>query len=571
MLRRSVLACFVAAAGCVGRTAAVPEPAPPAAAQAGRYDIGYRVTLRDPATHLFEIEMDVGGLAPTDTLRLQLPVWSPGRYARMDFARNVQGFTAESGGKALAWEKETGSLWRVTTGGASRVQLRYAVYANNLSGTFSVFDSTHANWNGASLFMYVEGHKPDPVKLVVTPPAGWHVLNGASLALDQLEFTFPTYDHLIDTPTEVSPSIDVDTFRVDGRLFRVAVHHNGDQRGQRERFVRDVRRIVEAEHRVLGPPPLESYTFLFNLGFPGGDGMEHLNSTQVIDDRRWSPDDTVLAGIETASHEYFHTWNVKRIRPAALGPFDYTREQYQPSLWVAEGWTQYYGEMTLHRAGIVDRAALYRMLASTVRYTNETPGRLEMSVRQASFHAPFWDGGAAPMRTNRERTFISYYTKGAALALLLDLKIRAATANARSLDDVLRLLRTRTWDARSTGYYLQGRGYTEADVERAASDVIGQDLHPWFERYVGGTQDLPWAETLAAAGVTLVVREPAPAGVDGTSSNGTSANGTGSHGTSTNGSSVAPAVTPAPREYLLEDAPGATPAQVAVREAWLKG
>jgi len=159
------------------------------------------------------------------------------------------------------------------------------------------------------------------------------------------------------------------------------------------------------------------------------------------------------------------------------------------------------------------------------------------------------------MRTNREGTFISYYTKGAALALLLDLKIRAATNGTRSLDDVLRLLKTRTWDARSTSYYLQGRGYTEADVERAASDVIGQDLHPWFERYAGGTQELPWAESLAAVGVTLTVRE-----VD--ASNGASTDGDGTS---------APVAAPVQRQYLLEDAPGATPAQVAIREGWLKG
>jgi predicted metalloprotease with PDZ domain len=491
--------------------------------------------MPDPASHLYEVQVDVGNVN-ADTVALQMPVWSPGRYARMDFARNVLAFAAESDGRPLAWDKASGSLWRVMARGARRVRVRYRVFAGTLSGTFSVLDSAHANWNGASLFVYVDGHKPDPVRLVVTPPAGWHVINGASKMVDQLEFTFPTYDQLVDTPTEVAPSLEVDTLRVDGRLIRIVVHRNGGDSTQRARFVRDVRRIVETENRVVGPPPLDSYTFLFNLGFPGGDGMEHLASTQIIDAKVWAAEDMVLAGIGTAAHEYFHAWNVKRIRPAALGPFDYSREQYQPSLWVAEGWTQYYGQMTLHRAGIVGKDSLYGMLAEVVRYNSETPARHEMSARAASFNAPFWDGAAAPMATDRPSQFISYYTKGEALALLLDLKIRGATHGSRSLDDVLRLLKTRTWDAPSTSYYLQGRGYTESDVERAASDVAGQDLHPWFERYVGGVEELPWAETLALAGLTLTVRQ-----VDGT------------------------------QAYELAESPAATPEQIRLREAWLKG
>jgi len=529
-----VLACCLAL-GCAGRAATPPTEPAPLIPPDGRYNITYRVAMPEPASHLFEVEVDVAGV-DVDTLKLQLPVWSPGRYARMDFARNVRGFVAEADGRALRWDKENGSLWRVVPDGARRVQLRYQVFANTLSGTFSVLDTLHANWNGASLFMYVVGHKPDPVKLVVTPPAGWHVVNGASLAVDQLEFTFPTYDHLIDTPTEVAPALDVDTMRVDGRLIRVVVHHNGPENGLRERFLRDVRRIVQTQNRVLGPPPLESYTFLFNVGFPGGDGMEHLTSTQIISAAPWAASDTLLSGIATASHEYFHVWNVKRIRPAALGPFDYTREQYQPSLWVAEGWTQYYGEMALRRAGIAGKEWLYRTITNTVRYTSETPARLEMSVRAASFHAPFWDGAAQPMATDRPSQFISYYTKGAALALLLDLKIRAASGGRRSLDDVLRLLKARTWDAQSTSYYLQGRGYTEEDVERAASAVMGENLHSWFERYVGGVEELPWAETLALAGLSLTVR----------SEEGR-------------------------RTYELSENPAATPEQLRVRESWLKG
>ncbi len=513
----------------------VAAPARRRATATPAYAIAYRLAMPDPASHYYHVELTVDGVRG-DTLRLQLPVWSPGRYAKMDFAKNLTGFTATTAdGRPLSWDKELGSLWRVYPGGARSIRLRYDVFANTLSGTFSVLDSAHANWNGASLFMYVVGHKPDPVRLSVEPPTGWHIINGASTQPDQREFTFPDYDHLIDTPTEVAPAFDVDSFRVDGRLYRVVVHHDGPEQGQRERFVRDVERIVRAENRVVAPPPLEMYTFLFNIGFPGGDGMEHLYSTQIINRQPWSDTAQVLPGVSTAAHEYFHTWNVKRIRPMALGPFDYTREQYEPSLWVAEGWTQYYGEMTLHRAGIVSRDTLYAILARRIQYNSELPARKEISARMASFNAPFWDGAAQPMATDRDHEFISYYFKGEALAMLLDLTIRGRTANARSLDDVLRTLKRRVWDdAPKASYYLQGRGYTEQDVERAASEVAGTDLHPWFERYVGGVEELPWDETLAMAGLRARTVGEGDA-----------------------------------RRYVLEEIPNATAAQLRVRQGWL--
>ena len=502
------------------------------------FDIAYRVAMLDPASHLYDVQIDVAG-ALGDTLRLQLPVWSPGRYARMDFARNVQELRVESGeGRALAWEKEGGSLWRVLPAGAGRMRVRYRVFANDLSGTFSVLDTAHANWNGAGLFMYVVGHKPDPVRLAVAAPQGWLLMNGDADTPAQRDFRFENYDRLIDTPTEIAPAFMLDSFRVDGRLYRVMVHHNGaPPAGARARFVRDVQRIVTYENRVIAPPPLERYTFLFNIGYEGGDGMEHLYSTQIMSPRAWTDTAQLLPGITTASHEYFHTWNVKRIRPVALGPFDYTQAQHQPSLWVAEGWTQYYGDVGLHRSGVADKAWLYNALAGRIRYVSESPGRKERSARQASFDAPFFDGGAAPMRTNAANTFVTYYYKGEALAMLLDIEIRARSNNARSLDEVLRLLKTRTWDAPSTSYYLQGRGYTEADVERAVSDVAGADFHPWFERYVAGVDDLPWTETLARAGLTLTIT--------------TDASGQ--------------------RRYTLGEMPDASAEQRRVREGWLTG
>jgi predicted metalloprotease with PDZ domain len=303
--------------------------------------------------------------------------------------------------------------------------------------------------------------------------------------------------------------------------------------GTRERFVRDVENIVRYENSVFGPPPIEQYTFLFNIGFPGGDGMEHLASTQIQHPAAWTDTAALLPGITTASHEYFHVWNVKRVRPVALGPFDYTREQYQPSLWVAEGWTQYYGLVTLRRAGIEDTEAFYRRMADVIQANLTAPGRKEVSARMASFHAPFWDGAPQGQPTNAVSTFFSYYTKGAGIAAYLDLYIRKLTNNSRSLNNAFENLKKRTWDAPKASYYLQGRGYTEDDVERAVSEAAGINMHDWFERHVGGTDDMDYDEAFGWAGLRLVRAESGP--------------------------------------WSIEEIPDASPEQVRVRLGWVTG
>ena len=511
----------------------------PAIAQKGgptrALGLAYHIAMPEPAAHYFEIALEISGIQG-DSLDLQLPVWSPGRYARMDFARNLQHFVATSGaGQGIPTDEVNGSLWRLRTRGLHDARITYRVFANTLSGTFSVLDTAHANWNGASLFVYAVGHKQDPVHLTIAPPPGWKVMNGAAANFEQRDFDFPNYDQLIDTPTEVAPSISLDSFNVDGRLYRVMLHHNGAlDTALRIRFVHGVERIVIEENKVLGPPPLEMYTFVGNAGYKGSDGMEHLYSTQIITPRVLVDTADVDDYLGYASHEYFHVWNVKRIRPALLGPFDYTAERYEPSLWVAEGWTEYYGIVSLERAGITTAEQLYKTLGKDITYDLTRPARTWMSAREASMHAPFFDGGAQPMAVDGPSNFISYYTKGEGLALLLDIEIRARTSDTRSLDDALRALRKRSWDAPTASYYLQGRGYTEVDVEHAASEAAGVDMRDWFARYVGGTDELPFAEALAKVGLTLTA-------------SGDSAG----------------------KEFKVAEATGATQEQIAHRTRWL--
>lgn len=511
------------------------SPPPSAAAQrAGAYAIAYQIAMPRPASHLFKLQIDVGRLVG-DTLILQMPVWSPGRYAPMFFAKNVQDFSvATPSGQAVKWDRTNGSRWRVYVKGLTGVRVRYRAYADApMSGTFSVLDTIHATWNGPSLFMYVEHHKPDPVSLHVVPPPGWHIINGDAVTSDQVDYRFENYDRLVDTPTEVAPAFMVDSFTANGVLYRTMVHHNGPTTAaERARFVGDVKKVVTYENSVFGPPPIKMYTFLFHIGLPGGDGMEHLFSTQIADRNPWVDTATVLAGISTAAHEYFHVWNVKRVRPLLLGPFDYTSERYEPSLWVAEGWTQYYGMMALHRAGITDQAQMLAAAASLVQANLTAPGRKETSPRMASFEAPFWDQAGEAQPVNRNDIFFSYYTQGAGRALYLDLLIRERSQDTRSLGDAFANLRQRTWFQPNASYYLQGRGYTEDDVEAAVNKAAGTDLHGWFVRCVGGTDDVDFDTVLAGAGLRI--------NRDG-------------------------------QRWTIELVPDPTPEQLRVRQGWLAG
>ena len=541
MFHRTTRALIVAAVGLVAchsgsavpRTNEAPAVQPSATSP---LDIAYRISWGDPTAHQYDVQIDIDKIN-ADVVNLQLPVWSPGRYAPFYFARNVTAFTATSGSSPVRWDRENGSLWRVYSKGQSHLTVRYRVYANTLSGTFSVLDSAHANWNGPSMFMYVVDHKPDPVRLHISAPAGWHIVNGDTKSVDQQDYRFENYDRLADSPTEVSPSLTLDTLRVDNRIYRAMIHHNGATKpADRQRFLDALAKIVRYENTVFDPPPLEMYTFLFNIGYGGGDGMEHLYSTQCINGTPWRDDAPILGGLTTAAHEYFHVWNMKRVRAAALGPFDYTREQYQPSLWVGEGWTQYYGQMAMSRSGVQPPEAIYQSAAGIIRQNLTAPGRKEVSARIASFEAPFFDGSRPEFEVNRT-AFFSYYTKGAGVALYLDLFIRGHTNNQKSLDNAFRLLRDRTWSAPNASYYLQGRGYTEEDVVQAVSDAAGVDMHAWFDKHVGDTEDMNYDEVLSAAGMRLV----------------RDAGG---------GNNAA---------WKLEPVADATPAQVVIREGWVSG
>jgi predicted metalloprotease with PDZ domain len=471
----------------------------------GPLKLAYHLRLARPSTHLVEVEI-LAQQVTDPWLDLVMPAWSPGRYAIYDFAKNVQEFQAQGGeGQPLAWSNRDKQTWRVETGAAGgALQVRYKVFAGDLNGTFSQFDTSHANLNGASIYMYVAGHKEDPLSLSVDAPDGWKIFSGYSLSTEERRFSVRSYDILADTPMEVSRECSLARFREAGKTFRIVAHSYAQSSGEVAKLKEAVEKLVRSEMVMMPSPDFEHYTFLFHFApdIAQGDGMEHLNSTQII--MRGNPTAPVVEeAIEVAALEFFHLWNVKRLRPAALGPFDYTREDYTPSLWFAEGVTNYYAHVHMLRSGLWSPQQFLRRLENEIQQLESEPGRKLMSAESSSFHAWFYDRAPQMQETNFANTTLSYYNKGALLGMLLDLEIRARSRGEKSLDDVMRKLYNTFYESPATTPYGPGRGYEEHDLLDAVNAESGSDFSGFLERYIRGTDPLPYAEALAGAGMEL--------------------------------------------------------------------
>lgn len=488
--------------------------------------INYRLAMSQPSSHLFEVSIEVERPtdAKIDSLDFQMAKWSPGRYAVFDFAKNVQEVYATSLCSPnrtceqiiLPITRIDNQTWRVQTGGfklignINRFVFNYRVFANDLSGTFSKLDSRHANYNGASIFMYVVDHKQDPVRLEINPPKDWRIVNGRLTKKDQRDWQFPNWDIMIDTPTEVAPDWTEDNFKVDGRNYHVVVHSLGPEGGKRRALVRDIEKIVRTETAMWGPPEFDSYTFLIHFANDGvsGDGMEHLTSTQIIMPGALADAGMLEETLDTAAHEFFHVWNVKRLRPIELGPWDFTRPANTRGLWIAEGITNYYGHLMQRRAGLWDDARFWSELRDQISKVENAPGSRLMSAEESSLSAPFIDDAPHAQQTNLANTAISYYPKGEVIGLTLDLLIRGKTRGKASLDEVmLRMYEEFFLKSPNASYYLRGRGYRNEDFERVVSEVAGTDMSDFFRRHVRGVEPPPYEEAFAQVGLRFV-REP---------------------------------------------------------------
>jgi len=315
---------------------------------------------------------------------------------------------------------------------------------------------------------------------------------------------------MIDTPTEISPDWTEDNFKVDGKRYHVVVHSLGSEGGKRRALVRDIEKIVKTETAMWGPPEFDSYTFLihFSADDHSSDGMEHLTSTQIIMPGNLADPGAEEETIDAIAHEFFHVWNVKRLRPIELGPWDFPRPANTRGLWIAEGITNYYGHLMQRRAGLWNDAKFWSTLSDQITEVENSPGSRLMSAEESSLSAPFIDDAPHAQQTNLANTAISYYPKGEVLGLTLDLLIRGKTHGKASLDDVMRRLYEEFYlKSPNTTYYLRGRGYRNEDFARVVSEVAGTDMSDFFKRYVRGVEPPPYEEAFAQVGLHLI-REP---------------------------------------------------------------
>jgi predicted metalloprotease with PDZ domain len=482
-----------------GAVAGVRLPQPAAAAAA---PIRYRLSFPEPQHRWMQVEASFTELGP-EPLELRMSRSSPGRYSLHDFAKNVYDVHAfGAGGGELPATRPDPYGWTVS-GHNGSATVKYKVYGDRVDGTYLAVDTTHAHVNMPAAIMWAHGLDDRPVTLTFDQPAGmrWRVATQLHQA-DALVFTAPNLQYLMDSPAEFGP-VAIREFSVGSTRFRFSLHHTGTD-AELDNFVKDVEAIVRQEGDIYGEYPAYepgSYTFLADyLPYADGDGMEHRNSTVMTERGSIAGDRPRL--LDTVAHEFFHCWNVERIRPKGLEPFDFDRANMSGELWLAEGFTQYYGPLVLQRAGLVDLASTARTFTELVESVATGSGRLVRSAEQMSQMAPFIDGGRTVDRTNWSTTVISYYPFGGAIALALDLTLRDRSDGRVSLDDFMRAMWRRYGRPGGTREGYVDRPYTIADAEATLADVSGDRTfaRDFFANYVQGHEVADYGRLLARAG-----------------------------------------------------------------------
>ncbi len=469
--------------------------------------VHYQVQVADLHAHLYRITLTIA--RPLAQQRVALPVWIPGSYLVREFSKHLQKLQARQGRRLLTPRQLDKCSWQIDGEPDRPLELSYEVYAYDNSVRTAWLDATRGFFNGTSLCLRVEGQENSPHELILRPgaaPANWSAATGLpALKTDRRGFgTYlaANYDELVDGPFELGPFWSGD-FKAGGVPHRFVVA-GAPPSFDGKRLLADAQRICETAIRFWhaggqatgrsGKPPFASYVFMLNATDDGYGGLEHRNSTALVCTRRDLPRAdarpgegyTTLLGL--ISHEYFHSWNVKRLRPAEFARYDYAQENYTELLWFFEGFTSYYDDLLLRRAGLLDDAGYLRLLNKTVNQLQQTPGRLVQSVAQASLDA--WVKYYR-VDENTPNTTVSYYGKGALVALCLDLTLRAE--GKHSLDDVMRAL----WLRCKAG------PMAESDLLQVLRDLSGRSWSRELRRWVHGTSELPLRELLERHGVTL--------------------------------------------------------------------
>ena len=462
----------------------------PAQTAAGIPEIAYTVSMSKPATHLLEVEMRLKWQQMPDQAELKMPVWTPGSYLVREYARHVQDFSVKDAtGKALGWRKINKNTWQVDSKGAGEIIATYRVYSNELTVRTNELNDEHAFWNNGALLMFPKDQLKTASTVKVVPVNGWKVATGLpKVAGQDNTFRAENFDVLYDSPFEVSNFTEI-TFNVQGKPHRYVITGEGNY--DLKALARDTTKIVEECYKIFGELPYDDYTFIVNLR--GGGGLEHLNSTALQWQRfGFKPAARYKGFLGLVAHEYFHAFNVKRIRPDALGPFDYENENYTKLLWVAEGGTEYYSNLLLRRAGLISDKEFLNQKAGAFTDLASRPGRFETSLEEASMDAWIKYYRQDENSVNNQ---ISYYDKGEIVNMMLDVAIRTASNGAKSLDDVMRHLYSE--------YYKKGRNYTPEDFQKVSETMAGKSLDEFFSKYVRGESEIDYDGILAGVGLSV--------------------------------------------------------------------
>ena len=466
--------------------------------------IRYSLGMSQPSTHLFEVEVRMSDLPATEqSLDLLLPVWRTGRYLVMDFAGGVQEFSAvDANGTALQWHKSGKTTWHIETRGATSITAKYKVYANEFNRRTRGLNDKHAFVDGTSVFMYADQYRNLPLTLEVHPYADWHVTTGLDEVQDSPKgsaaFTAPNYEYFIDCPMEIGTQKDF-PFTIDGTPHILSIFGEGNWNA--DTLIRDFTKIVQTEKAFWKTEfPYKKYLFMFECTPNSGGGTEHINSAAMgIRPFGFKNPETYRGFLGLVAHEYFHTWNVKQLRPKALKPFDFQKENLSEELWIAEGMTSYFDELMLVRAGFQTPAGYLDRTATLIANERNRPGNKIQSVAEASYDAwiKYWKGNQQGFNSESD-----YYERGEMVSMLLDLEIRKQSKNTHTLDDVLRAMYVR--------FPLSGPGYTLNDFRKVAEEVSGANMSAFFSDYVYGTKALAWEEYLDVAGLKVAPKDEKP-------------------------------------------------------------
>lgn len=456
----------------------------------------YHLSMPQPNSHYFAVKIQVTeNNSAVQTFKM--PVWTPGSYLVREFSKNLNQVKAlDAEGNQLVVKKKSKNTWEVQCDGKANFSLFYEVYAFELSVRTPYLDHTHGFVAGAGVFMYTEETRNQQGILKIYPHASFKKISTALLSADfksepgVQSFVFSDYDQLVDSPIEIGNQQEF-TFLAAGVRHRVAMY--GEANYNVAQLQRDMAKVVEAATAVFGSNPNQDYLFIVHNVTDGQGGLEHLNSC-VLSVSRWSYSGSNYLGfINLVAHEYFHLWNVKRIRPIELGPFNYDQECYTSLLWVMEGITSYYDELLLLRAGFYTKAEFVNKLQSQINYVEGSPGARVQPVAHASFDA--WIKAYRP-NENSGNTTMTYYSRGAVLGAVLDAYLIQKSKGKQSLDGFMQLLYNK---------YALGlkRGFTEAEFEQELSTYCGEDMQAFFANYINGTQIIPYKKYFEPMGLTV--------------------------------------------------------------------